>query len=77
MFQIFLRWDKSFRQAGLEVPGIHGEVEDGRARVTKTIRHVGPKQAPIGGNVDPEAFFGSVVDDFVHEIRPQERLSTH
>jgi len=54
-------------------------------RVTKPIRHLGPKQPAICGDINPKAFFRGVVDDFVHEnraagaaLRPLTRaLGTH
>jgi hypothetical protein len=35
------------------------------------------KKAAVRGNVDPEAFARGVVDDFVHELGPEQNLATH
>ena len=34
-------------------------------------------QPAVGRHVDREAFPGGVVDDLVHELRPQQHLATH
>lgn len=77
VLQIFLCRNKSFGQAGFEVPGIERKVENGNARVAEAIRYLWPQRAAIRGDINPETLFRRIINDLVHKIRPQKRFSTH
>jgi len=77
MLQILPSRDQRFRKARLQVPGIQREVECRNASVSQAISKVGLEQASVGRDVNPEALLGRVVDNLVHEVRPEKRLASH
>src|SRR5208282_1725705 len=52
-------------QSGLDVPGIDGQVDGGHAGVRQTVDQIRLHQPSVGGDINPEAFFGGVVDDLL------------
>jgi hypothetical protein len=42
---------------------------------SETVGDGGAQQSSIRSEIDPEIFFGGVVDDFVDEVRPEERFA--
>jgi hypothetical protein len=51
------RYD-GFRQVGLLVPGIDGEVKDRSARIAQTVSYIGAQQPAVRADIDPEPFLG-------------------
>ena len=55
----------------------NAEIEHRYSGIPQAVRNVGAQQTPIGGDINPEALLGRVVDNFVDKFRPQQRLTTH
>ena len=77
IFKVFLAGNECLRQAGLFVPRIEREVEDGSAGIAEAIGDLGTQQAPVGSDIDPEALLGRIVDNFVRDLRTQQGLAAH
>ena len=68
---------KGFGQSGFFINAVHRKINGSETRITKTVDHVGFHQPPIRRQVNDEVFLGSVVNDFVDKLRPQERFASH
>src|SRR5579864_7447418 len=77
VLEILLRGNEGFGQAWLEIPRVQRKIEYRYAGVAKAVCNVGAEQTPVRGDVDPEAFLRRVINDFMNEFRPQQRLATH
>jgi len=59
VFQILLRWDHALGRLGLRSQESMAKLKTETPAVTKPIRHLGPKQPAICGDVNPKAFFAA------------------
>jgi hypothetical protein len=66
---------EGFGKAGFFVDGLDREINGGDAGVGETVGDGGAQQSSIGGEINPEIFFGRVLDDFVDEVWTQERFA--
>src|ERR1035441_2990949 len=77
IIEIRADWNHRLRQSGLNVPGIHCEVESGDTGVSQLVDYLRPHQPSVGRQIDPEVFLRRVVDDLVGEVGAQKRLAAH
>ena len=70
VFEILLRRNECFRQAGLEIPRVLGKVEHRNSGIAEAVCEFRPQQSPIGRDIYPKSFFCSVINDLVNEVRP-------
>ena len=52
-------------------------VEGGHTGVGDLVDYVGPQQAAVGRQIDPEILLGGVVDDLVREVGTEKRFAAH
>ncbi len=67
---------EGLRQARFLFDSIDREIDRGDSGVGEPVDYRRLQQTGIRGQVNPEVLLRGIIDDFVHEIRPQERLST-
>ena len=77
IFEVRPDWSQRLRQTRFLINTIHRQIHRAQARITKAIDYIGLHQPAIGGQVHNEIFLGCVIDDFMNEFRPQQRLSAH
>jgi hypothetical protein len=74
---VLLAGDKCLWQAGLFIPRIKRKVKDRNSGVAQTVGNFGTQQAPVGADINPEAFFRRIIYDLVRDLWTQQRLAAH